>query len=145
MPLRKSECAEGDSGKRNKLKKPQFDVVSLREIVAGIKPEKAIRERADGSHKKEPTIQLSPSGRRCICCDAPLSRYNSNKLCWPCDKAIAEWKNFPMNRSELEKTMAKHCLNYVREHYSGKKRASNAVGGEVSSGSFARAVGRKKR
>jgi hypothetical protein len=141
MPRRRIKSREG---LQKKVRKSLVDVVKLREAVSMIEPGKSVQESPDGSRKKEPAVQVAPPGRRCICCGATLSIYNMDKLCWPCDKAIAEWKNFSLNRFEIEKRMASHCLCYVRENCSRRKKASGAVGGEVSSGSFARAVGRKQ-
>jgi hypothetical protein len=81
--------------------------------------------------------------RRCKCCNTVLSIRNLDNLCWPCDKAIQEWKNFPWKRAELEREMAKHCLDYVEEHCAKKKKGCDESREEVSSGSFARAIGRK--
>lgn len=147
MARRRIKHREGISKKSKKLgkvRKPAVDIVSLREAVSTIEPGKSVRESADGSRKGEPAVQVAPPGRKCICCGATLSRYNADRLCWPCDKAIAEWKNFSMNRFDIEKRMAEHCLHYVRENCSGRRKVSNAVGGEISSGSFARATGRKQ-
>jgi hypothetical protein len=147
MARRRIKHREGisqKSKKPRKTRKPVVDILRLREAVSMIEPGKSVQESPDGSRKKEPAVQVAPPGRRCICCDATLSIYNMDKLCWPCDKAIAEWKNFSLNRFEIEKRMESHCLRYVRENCSGRKKASGAVGGEVSSGSFARAVGRKQ-
>jgi len=84
------------------------------------------------------------SGRKCECCGATLSIYNTDKLCWPCDRAIAEWKNFPTRRLEIEANMAPHCLRYVTKKYVIKRKKNNSLGGgDVSSGSWARAAGRK--
>lgn len=101
----------------------------------------------DGEEKISEIVQplpTIPGRRRCECCGATLAMYNTDKLCWPCDRVIAEWKNFSANRSSIEREMSPHCLRYVTEKFSGRKKTGNAVGGEISSGSWARASGRKQ-
>jgi len=93
---------------------------------------------------REPSKYKKPRKiRKCKCCGATLSIHNNDNFCWPCDKAIQEWKLFPWHRDDLEREMQPHCLDYVREHCAKKKKGRNGVGGEISSGSFARAMGRK--
>jgi hypothetical protein len=104
----------------------------------------AVADGGDDTHKIIQPSPANPNKRKCECCGAALATYNTDNLCWPCDKAIAEWMNFPMNRSEIERSMSSHTLKYVSEKLTGRKRASNAVGGEISSGSWARATGRKQ-
>lgn len=87
-------------------------------------------------------IPIYEGGRRCLCCGVALSIYNPDKLCRPCDGAIERWKLFPAIRSETEREMAPHCRQYVVEKCTKRKKVNNAVGGEVSSGSWARTMGK---
>ncbi len=82
--------------------------------------------------------------RKCKCCGAALSVRNTDNLCWHCDSAIQKWKLFPWQRAELEREMDLHCLDYVHEHCTKKKKSADKDGLEVSSGSYARALGRKQ-
>lgn len=110
-------------------------------------PETASLTETDGEDKISETVQSLPTipgRRRCECCGATLAMYNTDKLCWPCDRVIAEWRNFPARRQEFEREMSEHCLGYIRKKILPRKKAGNAVGGEISSGSWARASGRKQ-
>lgn len=131
-------------GKRNS----SIDFAALREMLA----ERQGKEPKDGGTaneggysalRQEHPIETFKAGRRCKCCNCFLGGSNPDNICHPCDKAIQEWKNFPWRRPELEREMGPHCLNYVREHCAKKKKGRSGHGEEVSSGSFARAVGRK--
>lgn len=131
--------------KPKKAQKPAVDIVKLREAVSKTGPGKSVQESPDGSRKKEPVVHLSPPGRKCVCCGAALSVYNTDKLCRPCDSAIQRWRLFPMDRSRHEKEMARHCLRYVREKFSSKNDDGEVAEEEMPSGSWVRAVGRRKR
>lgn len=85
----------------------------------------------------------SHKARKCECCGATLSIHNTDKFCWHCDAAIQKWKLFPWRREEFEREMDPHCVTYVREHCTKKKKVSEGIRGEASSGSFARAMGHK--
>ena len=94
--------------------------------------------------RAERPIETFGGGRRCKCCSCFLASSNSDNICHPCDKAIQEWENFPWRRPELEREMEPHCLQFVHERLAKKSKARGVTGSEEkSSGSFARAIGRK--
>lgn len=134
--------------KKGRGRKPPIDFAALKRMLAERQgKELEDRETADeggySALRAERPIETFKEGRRCKCCNCFLVSSNSDNICHPCDKAIQEWKNFPWRRPELEREMGLHCLNYVREHCAKKKKGRSGHGEEVSSGSFARAVGRK--
>lgn len=129
-------------------RKPSIDFAALKRILAGRQgKEPDDRETADeggySALRAERPIETFKAGRRCKCCNCFLASSNSDNICHPCDKAIQEWKNFPRRRPELEREMEPRCLDYVRQHCANKKKTRSGSGEEVSSGSFARAIGRK--
>ncbi|MFH2136570.1 MAG: hypothetical protein ABII19_03005 [Patescibacteria group bacterium] len=132
---------------RKKRKKPRVDIVALRKAVAGTKDEEVCDDKegkeAYGALRKDRQVEDFGEGRKCACCECSLARSNPDKLCMPCDSAIAEWKNFLWNRWEIEQRIAKHCLDYVRAKLT-RKKARHDVPREIVSGSFTRAVGRRE-
>lgn len=134
---------------RGKRKPPSIDFAALKRILAerqGREPDDGgtTNEKGYSALRAERPIETFKAGRRCKCCDCFLARSNPDNLCWPCDKAIQEWKNFSWRRTELEREMASHCLQFVYEYLAKKNETRGVIGGEErSSGSFARASGRK--
>jgi len=136
--------------RKKKEEPPRIGLVTLKEAVATVMGRGEVAEEAAGEEgysalRSERPVETYEEGRKCQRCGASLNRYNDSrdKLCSPCDAAIEKWKLFPMCRSDHEREMAPHCLRYVAEKLTKGKRVSNAVGGEVSGGSWARATGRK--
>ena len=131
---------------RKKRKKPLVDIVALRKAVAGTNDEvcddKEGKE-AYGALRRDRQVDDFGEGRKCACCRCSLARSNPDEFCWACDAIIAEWKNFPWNRWEIEQRIAKHCLDYVRAK-SARKKARHGVPRDIASGSFTRAVGRRE-
>lgn len=131
---------------KKKRKKPLVDLVALRKAVAeAMGNETGEKEGGEGEYsalRRDQPIETFGEGRKCVCCGCSLARSNPDKLCMPCDTIIAEWKNFPWNRGEIGRRMAKYCLDYVLAN-STRRKARHGVGRGMSSGSFARAAGRK--
>ncbi len=129
--------------KRGKLR---GDIVALRAAVAGMKGEEVCEGGGEESYsalrRDQPVCDFG-EGRKCACCGCSLARSNPDEFCRPCDRAIAEWKNFPWNRAEIEKRMAKHCLCFVQSG-TKKKRSCRGVSRIAVSGSFLRAIGVEK-
>lgn len=130
---------------KKKREEPRGDIVALRAAVAEARGEE-VSDREGGAYsalrRDQPVCDFG-EGRKCACCGCSLIRSNPDKLCRPCDRAIAEWKNFSWNRAEIEKQMAKHCLCFVRSG-TRRKRSCRGVSRIVASGSFLRAVGRRE-
>lgn len=130
---------------RGKRKKLAIDFASLKK---GRGEELGVRKTAgEGGYsafRSERPVETYKANRRCKCCNCFLARTNPDNICHPCDRAIQEWKNFPWRRAELEQVMEAHCLKFVHEHFVKKGKARSVTGGgEKSSGSWARAAGRK--
>jgi len=130
---------------RGKRKKLAIDFAALKN---GRSEELGVRETAgEGGYsalRSERPAETYKADRRCKCCNCFLARTNPDNICHPCDRAIQEWKNFPWWRAELEQVMEVHCLGFVHERFVKKGKARSATGGgEKSSGSWARAAGRK--
>jgi len=129
-------------------RKPSVDLPALKRALAerqNKEPDNngTASEGGYSALRAERPIETFGGGRRCKCCNCFLGGSNPDNFCRPCDKAIQEWKIFPWRRIELEREMGQHCLDYVRERYAEKKKRRDASAEEVSSGSFARAIGRK--
>lgn len=130
-----------------KKKKPLVDIVALKKAVAlAMGNETEEEEESEGEYsalRRDQPVGTFGEGRRCKCCNCVLARSNPDKLCLPCDTIIAKWKNFPWNRVEIKRRMAKHCLNYVLAN-SVRRKARHGVSRDIASGSFTRAVGRRE-
>ncbi|MFA5413654.1 MAG: hypothetical protein WC348_03890 [Patescibacteria group bacterium] len=137
------------NGRGKGKRKSSVDFAALKRMLAerqGKEPDdrETAEEGGYSALRAERPIETFKAGRRCKCCSCFLASSNSDNICHPCDKAIQEWKNFPWRRPELEREMEPHCLQFVHEHLAKKNKARGVTGGgERSSGSFARAIGRK--
>lgn len=130
-------------GKRKKL---AIGFAALKkERVEGLGVRETAGEGGYSALRSERPVETYKADRRCKCCDCFLARTNPDSICHPCDRAIQEWKNFPWRRAELEGGgMEPHCLKFVHERFAKKGEAQKKNGGkEKSSGSWARAAGRK--
>ncbi|MFH2136784.1 MAG: hypothetical protein ABII19_04135 [Patescibacteria group bacterium] len=130
---------------KKKRKEPRGDIVALRAAVAEARGEE-VSDGKGGAYsalKRDQPVCDFGEGRKCACCGCSLIRSNPDEFCWACDAIIAEWKNFPWNRAEIEQRIAKHCLDYVRAKLT-RKKARHDVPRDIASGSFTRAVGRRE-
>ena len=140
---------EGEMEKKKKREKPRVDIVALKKAVAEMmgKTDETDEEEGEkgayGALRRDRSVETFGEGRKCGCCNCTLAQSNPDNLCLPCGSAIAEWKNFPWNRVEIEKEMAKHCLGYARAKVK-RKKARHGVPRDTASGSFTRAVGRRE-
>jgi hypothetical protein len=137
---------EGVMEEERKRKKPKVGIVALRRAVAEMMGKTDEEEESGEDYsalRRDRLVETFGTGRKCKCCECALAESNPDKFCRPCDTVIAEWKNFSWNRAEIEKGMAKHCLDYVRANLA-RRKTRHGVSREASSGSFMRAVGRRE-